>query len=83
MRRAIGSQTCPWRVNYSAQMNTRVSATYRLAFLRVHPNGSWTSGLADVSLEIEMTPQGPRIVKQNSTTRDDAKRRGDRNPPNL
>ncbi len=60
-----------------------VEAKYELGFVRAKPDGSWISGVADVVLNVHTDFSGRRIVKQQSTSRENEKRRGDRNPPSL
>jgi hypothetical protein len=70
-------------VRLSEVEHDRVLAEYELQFLRVGPDASWTKGAADVTLEIQTTPQGLRIVKQNSVSRENEKQKGRGNPPSL
>lgn len=48
-------------------------ATYTIGFHRIRPDGKWTKGFSDISLVIEMTPGGPRIVRQRAQNRDQQK----------
>jgi hypothetical protein len=43
-----------------------ISASYTIAYERHRPDGHWAKGLADISLTIELTPSGPKIVRQRS-----------------
>lgn len=60
-----------------------VRVEYALQFLRVAPDASWTKGMADVVLELVFTPEGLRIVKQNSVPRDKERQKGRGNIPYL
>jgi len=71
------------RIELRRLSSSRTEARYQLIFLRVKPDNSWATGAADVVLEIEMTSDGPLIVKQNSVSRENEKQRGQSNPPSL
>ena len=49
------------------------SATYTIGYHRIRPDGRWTKGVSDIELQIEMTANGPRIVRQRSQNRDQQK----------
>jgi len=61
----------------------RIRVEYPLQFVRIKPDTSWTKGVSDVTLEIQVTPNGLRIVKQNSISREREKFRGKGAPPPL
>ena len=61
----------------------RIRVSYPLQFVRVAPDATWVKGVADVTLEIAMTPQGFRIVKQNSVPRESERKKGRGNIPIL
>lgn len=46
------------------------AANYSMAFEWHQANGRWSKGLADVSLQIEMTPEGPKITRQRAEVRE-------------
>ena len=54
----------------------RIRAEYPLQVVLIKPDTSWTKGVSDVTLEIQVTPNGPRIVKQNSVSRERGKIKG-------
>jgi hypothetical protein len=68
---------------WSINENNLYGARYELQFLNVTADGSWTLGVADVVKEILLTATGPRIVMQNSVSRESEKRKGRGNPPPL
>jgi hypothetical protein len=49
------------------------SAKYSISFHRVRPDGRWVKGNSDIDLQIEMTPAGPRIIRQRAKPRDQQK----------
>jgi hypothetical protein len=53
--------------------NNRFSATYSISFHRVRPDGHWVKGQSEIDLQIEITPQGPRIIRQRAQSRDQQK----------
>lgn len=54
----------------SAQGNNRYSAIYTIRYDRSNAaNGKWSRGFADIELTIEITKDGPRIVRQRAKTR--------------
>lgn len=54
----------------------KIRVEYPLQFVRISPDGSWTKGVADVTLEIQAAMGGLRIVKQNSVSRENEKQKG-------
>ncbi len=61
----------------------RIRAEYPLQVVLIKPDTSWTKGISDVTLEMQVTPNGLRIVKQNSVSRERDKFRGKGAPPSL
>jgi hypothetical protein len=61
----------------------RIRAEYPLQVVLIKPDTSWTKGVSDVTLEIQVTPNGLRIVKQNSVSREREKFKGRGAPPSL
>ena len=47
-----------------------LAATYTIAYERHRPDGRWQKGLADISLTLELTPNGPKIIRQRSEVHD-------------
>ena len=54
----------------------KIRVEYPLQFVRISPDGSWTKGVSDVTLEIQAAMGGLRIVKQNSVSRENEKQKG-------
>lgn len=61
----------------------RIRVEYPLQFVLIKPDTSWTKGVSDVTLEIQVSPKGFQIVKQNSVSREREKFRGKGAPPPL
>lgn len=53
--------------------NHTFAASYSIFFHRIRPDGHWSKGYSDVELQIEITPTGPRIVRQRGQVRDQQK----------
>ncbi len=50
--------------------NGLYSATYSLSFLRIRPDRHWTKGISEIQMQINLTPNGPRITSQRSQSHD-------------
>jgi len=59
----------------------RIRAEYPLQSVLIKPDTSWTRGVSDVTLEIQVTSNGLRIVKQNSVSRERDEIKGRGGPP--
>jgi hypothetical protein len=59
----------------------KMRVDYQLQFVRIGPDGAWLRGVSDVTLDIQATPNGLRIVRQNAVPRENEKLKGRGVPP--
>ena len=67
------TETMTTRPEFNLLNGTTYAATYSIAFHRVRPDGRWTKGNSDIEMDIDLTPNGPRIVRHHAKIRDQQK----------